>query len=608
MERWEVLADKVYNMFEKHDLVFVFAPTGYGKTMASPYLLERMLRNGLASRLIHVVPVRALLREIFREKFSVHSKRFKVGYQSMDRISGENKSPYLLSELVVVTLDSFLWNIYKIPVMEISKVLREVSEGHYYPALAAIETSVAVLDEAHLYIGESRSGRRKGGRKEWMLTVASAIRALRELKVPIVVATATMPSSLVGALLDALTLKPADVGVIYVCNGACNSHVKALSNLGLKIVIIEDAPITLKWNTKIVEEEDVDEVVNSYCGEDEKIVLLIANTVDKAVELYRKFRDKCEKATLIHARLIEEERNRAYEEIKRIREAKKGLIVASPIIEVGVDVDANVLITEAAPLDNIIQRAGRLCRSVGKPGGLKCEEPHVVIIKDVEDSSIYDEDEVRRAVQILEEELGKGKCIEWRLFSSENCVSAVDLLERAAPTSMNIYYSSALVNYLTRDGKPSDLIGSIDIERLFRGLSLVKVAVGRCGCEEYGLRECCGGWELIDCMGKRYFATSVETLAWLEKNRNHCLVKCEGDNSVRILVLSAREEEARVNYCLKVGCSQTLYNAIYGGGRGAVMAGIHRDLTKILEEGETAIDFFIELRSDCYKSGEGAYT
>ncbi|MDM7275198.1 MAG: CRISPR-associated helicase Cas3' [Thermoprotei archaeon] len=601
MERWVALADKVYDMLKEHDLVFVFAPTGYGKTMASPHLLERALKGELASRLIHVVPVRALLREIYCEKFSAHSWRFKVGYQSMDRIPGGDKSPYLLAELVVVTLDSFLWNIYKIPVTEILKVLRGVSEGHYYPALAAIETSVVVFDEAHLYIGEPRSGRGGGGGKRWMLTVISAIQALRELGVPLVIATATMPSSLVKALLNTLMLDPAKVGVVYACDGACNNHVKALSNLGLKIETIGGMSSALKWNTKIIEEDKVDEVVNSYCR-DGKIILLIANTVDRAVELYRKFKDKCGEVVLIHARLIEEERYKAYKKINEIKEAGRGLIVASPVIEVGVEVDADVLVTEAAPLENIIQRAGRLCRSARK-----CKGPDVVIMKGVKAGSIYDEDDVRRAVQVVEEELAKGNCIEWRLFGSDSCIPAVDLLELAAPTFAGIYSSSVLAKYLIMDSRPSDLINNMQIDQLFRGLSLVKVLAGRCECKDYGSRECCGDQELLNCISRRYFATSIETLAWLEKNRGQCLVKCEDGNSVRVLVLSARRKGACADYCLKVGCSQTLYNAIYGYGRQVVIAGIYRELKKILGTGETVIDFFVELRGDCYKSGEGAY-
>lgn len=600
MERWEALADKVYNMLKEHNLVFVFAPTGYGKTMASPYLLERALKGELASRLIHVVPVRALLREIYSEKFSAYSQRFKIGYQSMDRIPGGNKSPYFLSELVVVTLDSFLWNIYKIPVAEISKVLGEVSEGHYYPALSAIETSIVVFDEAHLYIGEPRA-KRGDKEKMWLLTVASAVLALHKLKVPLVIATATMPSSVVSALLRALGLSPDDVGVVYACEGACNDHVRALSDLELKVETIGGMPGALKWNTKVINEGEVDNVVSNYCG-DGRVVLLIANTVDRAVELYRKFKDRCGEAALIHSRLIEEERESAYKKINKIKEAGKGLIVASPIVDVGVDVDADVLITEAAPLENIIQRAGRLCR-----GLRECRGPDVVIIRGVKVSPIYDEDEVRRALQVVEGELSKGNCIEWRLFESKSCTPAVDLLERAAPSQVNISLSKALTTYLVSDSRPSSLINNVAVDQLFRGLSLIKVAVGRCGCEAYGPNECCGTQELLNCMSARYFATSTETLAWLEKNRDKCLIKCEDGNSLRVLVVSVRRKGDRVTYCLKVGCSRTLYDVIYGDGRQTTIASIYWDLKGMLRDGETALDFFVELEGKCYKSGEGAY-
>ncbi|MEM1936491.1 MAG: CRISPR-associated helicase Cas3' [Desulfurococcaceae archaeon] len=599
LERAQLLAQKIDSMLkDHHEVIFVFAPTSYGKTMASPYLLDLARKNMMANRLIHVVPVRALLREIYDEKFKRFSNqfKFKVGYQSMDRIPGGDKSPYFLSDIIVTTLDSFLWNVYKIPVAEISKILREISMGHYYPVLAAIQTSITVFDEAHVYIGEYGED---GGR----VAIISALNALRELEVPIVLSTATMSSKFVNAIIETLNLDKSRVGVIYACDSMrCNDHVKSLENLGTRVEYVKGLPRAVDWKTTVINVSDVNisSLIERYCRD--KIVLVVSNTVDRAVELYRKNRDRCKNAALIHSRLVERDKMESYNKINKIKEKGRGLIVASPIIEVGVEVDADVLITDEAPLENLIQRAGRLCRSKRS-----CNEAEIIILKNVAENYPYDENEVKKSVNAIEKLIKNGSCIEWRLFESKNCKPAVDILEDIAEKP-NIVLSELLRDYLVYDSRPISLIEELSFKnlyRLFRSLSMIKVAVD--------ISQCVSNGNIVsdlNCVESGFFATSIPTLRWLEEKKGKCIETCGNaeKSGVKILVLTAKYSTLKkVEFNIKETISSALYNAIYFKEDDAVFRKVHMEIKSVLDEGEVGADFFVKIKPDCYKKGEGAY-
>ncbi|MFN3805377.1 MAG: CRISPR-associated helicase Cas3' [Pyrobaculum sp.] len=558
--RWGVLAKKIHEMLERRRLVFVFAPTGYGKTMASPILLDLARKSGLASRLIHVVPTRALLREIYREKFA--NTGFHVGYQSMDRLPDGNKSPYFLSDITVTTVDSFLWNVYKIPVAEISKVIDGRSEGHYYPALAAIATSIVVFDEAHIYIGEPGEERAD--------VVTPAVEALYRLGVSTVIATATMSAKFVERLLSKVGIDRDAVSAVYACGARCNKHVESLEKI-IHVEYVDGLGVEIKWETRLIEEKGVKDEIERLCKDG--VVLAVANTVERAVEWYRGA--SCDDKTLIHSRLTEGDREKVEGKMKEIKGNRRGLIVASPIVEVGVEIDADVLITDAAPLDNLIQRAGRLCRSA------RACEGRVYVVKD-SPSIPYDVNEVKTAVERLE--LTSGKCVEWRRFDSKRCVPIIDVLNDVQ--SARIFSSELLSKYLIKDRPPSALIKDVEIEKLFRSLSLIGVIIGEKAS--------------IDAIGRETFVTSVNTLKWLEGKKKQCL-SIESERVKAWLLVTRKHERL-----LKPISSEVLYKVIYGDASRWIR-GLNREIADSLEVGEGALQLFVELKNECYKPGEGAY-
>ncbi len=94
------------------------------------------------------------------------------------------------------------------------------------------------------------------------------------------------------------------------------------------------------------------------------LTLVVLNTVDAAQRLYRHLRPDAENCTLLHARFRGIERaDRLTAVLGEPGEHGGRIVVTTQVVEAGLDLDAAVLVTEAAPWPSLIQRAGRCNRS-----------------------------------------------------------------------------------------------------------------------------------------------------------------------------------------------------------------------------------------------------
>ncbi|MCM2393034.1 CRISPR-associated endonuclease Cas3'' [Streptomyces albipurpureus] len=116
--------------------------------------------------------------------------------------------------------------------------------------------------------------------------------------------------------------------------------------------------------------------------------LVIRNTVERAQTLYTALREHFhDEVLLLHGRLAVAARADRTDTCLRLLGAPKGttprpkrlIVVATQLAEQSFDVDADLLITDLAPTDLLLQRVGRLHRHNGvtRPGGLT--DPRVVI-------------------------------------------------------------------------------------------------------------------------------------------------------------------------------------------------------------------------------------
>ncbi len=143
--------------------------------------------------------------------------------------------------------------------------------------------------------------------------------------------------------------------------------------------------------------ELTDEIADAY--EDKKKVLVIVNTVKKSQEVYKLLKAKNINVKLLHSLFIRKDRKIKEQEI--ISNNKEPVVwVSTQLVEASLDIDYDMLYTELASIDSLIQRMGRVLRH------RKTEptSPNVIItIKDISGiGSVYYKEVVEQTRAYLE--------------------------------------------------------------------------------------------------------------------------------------------------------------------------------------------------------------
>ncbi len=259
---------------------------------------------------------------------------------------------------------------------------------------AGLAGKVVILDEVHaatVYMAQF---------------LIESLRWLASARTPIVLLTATLPPALKRDLVQA-----------YLEGGYAADHVaeafdRALQDAallpdtgypGLLGVCVQDGRVA--WQTRTanawrasqrieietidVFDEDGHAIAEVLATELDAggCVLVIRNTVDSAqrtyATLHRRFGQDVE---LLHARLTAAERARRTErELALLGPAGGGerprrhILVATQVAEQSFDIDVDLLITDLAPIDLLLQRIGRLHRHDARHRPARHAQPHVLI-------------------------------------------------------------------------------------------------------------------------------------------------------------------------------------------------------------------------------------
>lgn len=95
-------------------------------------------------------------------------------------------------------------------------------------------------------------------------------------------------------------------------------------------------------------------------------MLVICNTIDKSKEIYAKIKDKGAKNVLLYnSEYTAMDRDNKEERLELASKLSSGcpfIAVTTQVVEVSLDLDFDVLFTEIAPVDAIVQRIGRVNR------------------------------------------------------------------------------------------------------------------------------------------------------------------------------------------------------------------------------------------------------
>lgn len=340
--------------------VLAVAPTGSGKTEAA--LLWAANRTHDWARILYLLPTRVTSNALFErldsyfgeaapnEKYTavVHSSA-KLYRQELAEREGNSYEEFdylressFFKPVTVATVDQLLTQGFNLGWWELKTF-------HLFRASV-------IIDEVHAYEPYTLG-----------LLVAS-IRYLREqFQTRFFVMTATLPQQLRTIMLEAL---------------GGTAHVQTL----------EDQELLQACRNKFrVERTGVDKLlpeIKKRLQQGHK-VLLVVNTVNEAIRLYKLFEGH--DRMCYHSRFIVKHRFAKEQEIeKRENDQEKGfLLIATQVAEVSLDIDYDFLYTENAPMDALIQRAGRVNRKRLKLNKDGWPTTEVVVFQHTEASEKY---------------------------------------------------------------------------------------------------------------------------------------------------------------------------------------------------------------------------
>ncbi len=314
--------------------VLLRAPTGSGKTEAicGPFLHSLATDGPLPRRMIYSLPMRVLATAL-RDRARKWTEASRVACQHGD----EPESPLFERSLVFATIDQTIGSFITRP-PSLPMKLGNIPAG-------AVASSFLAFDEVQL-LDPRRA----------LQAMIVLLAQQRRLGIPFVVATATLPDVLVRRLQEEFQCDiPIEVD---------EADIRARANRSVKVSLMDkcrDLP--------------VGEILDAAANTDGNTGV-ICNTVDRARQAYETLvrQPHGREVLLLHSRFLP--RRRRELEARVIELCGKAsndtyhqsgaIIVATQVIEAGLDISFDVLFTELAPVDSIIQRAGRVARGGGE--------------------------------------------------------------------------------------------------------------------------------------------------------------------------------------------------------------------------------------------------
>ncbi|RLI43967.1 hypothetical protein DRO69_08450 [Candidatus Bathyarchaeota archaeon] len=319
----------------------------------------------MPNRLVYSLPTRALVEDIAER---LKEKVAKVGaFSSVSCQHGANpEDPFFKEDIVVATIDQTI-GAYCCTPLSLPAYLGNIPAG-------AVTTAFLCFDEVHIY-------------DHWLglQSMLALIEQRHErLRLPFVVMSATLPDSFIEWFKDR------DVEVVE----GKDEYVPFRKNRRIRV----------HWVPRFLSEEDVLNVVK-----DKVKVMVVCNTVFKTQEIYQKIADKLSEkgipVFILHSRFLPEDRSRIEGEMKTVfNDGECGCLITTQVCEVGLDVFCDIMLTEVAPPDSLVQRIGRCARRGGTGQ---------VYVYDVEFPAPYEKELLDKTKRYIAENID-GKILGWR--------------------------------------------------------------------------------------------------------------------------------------------------------------------------------------------------
>lgn len=320
---------------ESQDSCLLVAPTGSGKTEAGLLWTEKNQNNMQAKRVIYILPYRTSINAMFlrmKDLFQkdeiiniIHGKSSYFLYKYLSVLDeNSNNLDYRTLAKRIANMKSFSKKIYApYKILTPFQILKPFFGcKNFEMNFCEFYNSLIIVDEIHTYEPNIVG-----------MLVGILQKLTEQYNAKFFLMSATVPTYLVDMLKERLpiermiTLNKNELDIytrhrVFILDGTVFNHIDT---------ILTDV-------------------------EEGKRVLIVCNTVKRAQDVFLILSKKCD-AVLLHSRFTYGDRDSIE---KTIEEAK--VLVATQVVEVSLNISFDVLYSEPAPVDALLQRFGRVNR------------------------------------------------------------------------------------------------------------------------------------------------------------------------------------------------------------------------------------------------------
>lgn len=325
--------------------VLLIAPTGLGKTRAVCGDLQDAFQ-----KTVYAVPLRALGAGIKRELSSSSYARNGRNLCPVIHHGDTQESRLFSEEIVITTYDQVVCGL---PGLPLSLPLKS---GH--AVAGALLMSRLVLDEAHLAWGISPNA----------LPILLGIIDFRlRLNLQTVVLTATLPEAVADQLRERLGgLEVVVVGKGDLTNDRRLQLREENRRVSISIVSLKNTKTSTGDDRKDIDWAPLDIALAKGTGKR----IYFANTVERLQQTYDRLIENglsSDRITVLHNRMPRRWREKAEALVLSERFGKgcpdgDWVLLTNRVAEAGLDISAPLVISDPAPVDTLVQRAGRCAR------------------------------------------------------------------------------------------------------------------------------------------------------------------------------------------------------------------------------------------------------
>jgi CRISPR-associated endonuclease/helicase Cas3 len=321
---------------------FLEAPTGSGKTLAA--LLWALNNRNFGERIFYILPYQASIEaladtlEIYfgRDNIAIlHSRALDFAFQEYFEKYGEYEIAESLAKKEI-EIDRLVHKPVKIATpFQLLKWLFGIPRWEI--GVSEMVGGIFIFDEIHAYDAHI------------IALILEMVRFLKKLGSRFLFMSATFPPFLKQLFREAVrdsirefTLNPED------------AWTKAF---------LFKARHKIRWRDETLESL-LPEVIQ--IARDGKRVLVVANRVAQAQKIYQNLKENINGVYLLHSQFtrrdrVEKER-KIIDSLRRKNYADVRILVATQVVEVSLDVSFDTIFTEIAPVDDLLQRFGRVNR------------------------------------------------------------------------------------------------------------------------------------------------------------------------------------------------------------------------------------------------------